>query len=68
MNETIWNCFKRHKWSVASHEYLLGLVVLMNCSYDVTLKVMHWNPYETYVAVEANFYKGPSRDECCKLV
>ena len=27
----------------------------MNCSYDMILKVTHWNPYETDVIVEAVF-------------
>ena len=25
--------------------------VPMNCLYDMTLKVMHWNPYETDIVV-----------------
>ena len=29
--------------------------VLMNCSYDMMLKVMHWNLYEANVVVEAVF-------------
>ena len=27
----------------------------MNCSYDIILKGMHWNLYETDIVVEAGF-------------
>ena len=45
---------------------------LIHCSYDILLKAMHWNPYETNVIVEPVFqvkttvkYKkprGPCKD------